>query len=155
MRFNQFNNKGQGNQGDIHKTPENARERPFTLQRKQTVVINGQPVPLSKTAYEKDGNGEYIEVSEVQTITAADGRILTPTDFGGISWTGLPVPRDRMGECLNPFGHHQHRPVYLGIDSLVTELGNVLCNECVEHNYNRYKKARRWYLRLFLNPTIY
>ena len=154
MPFDQSNNKGKGSQ-EIYQTPENARKRTSTFQRKQVINVNGQRIPISQTGYELDSNGQPIEVNEVQTITAADGRILTPTDFGGISWTGLAVPSDRFAECLNPFGHHDHRPVYLGIDGLVTELGNVLCNECADFNYQRIRKALQIHMRLFVNPIIY
>jgi hypothetical protein len=155
MPFDQSNKKGKGNQGDIYKTPEEAQSRLSTLQRKQVINVNGQRITISQTGYEFDRNGQPIEINEVQTVIAADGRILQPTDFGGMSWTGLAVPTDRFAECLNPFGHHDHRPVYLGIDGLVTELGNVLCNECADFNYERMRKALKIYLRWFVNPTIY
>lgn len=155
MPFDQSNKGGKGNQGEIYQTPENARNRISTLQRKQVINVNGQRIPISQTVYEDDANGQPIKVNEVQTITAADGRILPPTDFSGFSWTGLVVPHDRWAECLDPFGHHIHRAVYLGIDGLVTELGNVLCNECADFNYQRIRKALQIHMRLFVNPTIY
>ena len=155
MPFDQSNNKGKGNQDEIFQRPENARKRLSTLQRRQVLNVNGQRIMISQTGYEYDANGQPIEINEVQTITAADGRILPPTDFGGISWTGLVVPHDRFAECLNPFGNHLHRAVYLGIDGLVTELGNVLCNECADFNYQRIRKALQIHMRLFVNPTIY
>ena len=81
---------------------------------------------------------------------AADGRWLKVDQFVAESWSGEKVPNDRLFSCLNSFGHHEYRLVYLDIDGAATGLGNILCAECLETNSHR-QKARKWTLGLY-NP---
>jgi hypothetical protein len=157
MKFGDSNNNGKENQGSAFESPPNARHRLSTLQRLETIVINGKRIPLNRVGYEYDAQGNIIEVAETFMITVADGRVVLPTDIGGESWTGLPVPRDRLGECLNPFGNHQVRCVYLGIDGVITDLGNILCDECKYQNYKQYRDALSLINRFLKtkNPIIY
>ena len=153
--FDQDNSQGKsGNQDNIKRTPEEAEKRsPSSLLREEAIMINGRPVVTSTEAYVTKEDGTLVRQKQSQYQVAADGRWLPIEEFCGFSWTGLIVPQNYMAVCLNPFALHDHRPVYVTQDGGVTELGNILCSECLEYNESRLKWKRL--LPFIYNPEIY
>jgi hypothetical protein len=83
---------------------------------------------------------------EVQNIDRFDavGRKVRNDDIVAKCWSdSKPIPSDRHGKCCDPYGHHEkERQVFLGYDGMVTELGNVLCNECLDYQGRRMNLAK-------------
>lgn len=143
-----FNKNGKNSQDDIKKTPEEGANRPLnTLLREDVMVINGKQIVISTEAYVKKGDNRMVRQMQINYEMAADGRWLKVDEFIGFSWTGHAIPNDRIGNCCNPWGHHENRRVYLNIDGFVTENGNVLCGECMER-YEKQLKLEKWTLGL-------
>jgi hypothetical protein len=99
--------------------------------------MGGSTVVVSTEAYETNKDGSIKRQERTHCQSAADGRWLRVDEFIGLSWTGLPIPRDRIASCRNPFELHPFRLVYLEMDGEVTKLGNVLCTDCKEHQKKR------------------
>ncbi len=139
---------------------QNIGQKNHSLLKNQSVILDGDDKEPIKTITEtrvKDNNGQYATTTQLHYSTAADGRILPTTQFMAKSWTDEKVPPDRYGECINPFGLHEHRVVYIDIDGIITELGNVLCTECAEYQADRIDYAKSWKCLwgLLWNPDIY
>lgn len=99
--------------------------------------------PSERTIRRKDEKTGAM-VKEVQELFRIDavGRKVRNDDVAAISWTEQPIPQDRYGICVNPYGNHTERPVFVGYDGVVTEKGNVLCNECLEYQERRLGLAK-------------
>ena len=142
-------------QEDIARTPEDASLRPRnTLIQEKVMVVDGEKIVISSEDYIKR-DGRWVKQEIIYGSRADDGRELPRSDFLGKSWTGKKIPKDRHGECEDPFGLHENeiRPLYLGIDGKRTELGHYLCSECLEYQKKRLKWKRC--LPLIYNPEIY
>ena len=113
--------------------------KPGHRRRAKVITIDGKPIIESQEDSLIGDDGVIQDTSSTHYETAPDGRRLKPNQFVAESWTGIPTSQDRLYSCLNPFGHHDYRPVCLEIDGLATTLGNVLCTECLEVNGNRQK----------------
>ncbi|NQU79264.1 hypothetical protein HQ545_05870 [Candidatus Woesearchaeota archaeon] len=99
--------------------------------------------PSTRTVRKKDEKTGAMkkEVQELFRIDAV-GRKVRNDDVAAISWTEQPIPQDRYGICVNAYGDHTERPVFIGYDGVVTEKGNVLCNECLEYQDRRLNLAK-------------
>ena len=156
MPFDDPNSNKPKNQEGVYQSPESARDRPEQTSNQDIYInIDGKRHPIQESGYITGSDGRKRKISEQHLTQALDGRILSPSKLTVTSWTGKPTPQDMAAPCKDPFNHHSHRMVYISIDGFLTDLGNVLCNECAEYNYQRYQKARRWYMRFFVNPEIY
>ncbi|MFC1829707.1 hypothetical protein ACFL0O_08850 [Thermodesulfobacteriota bacterium] len=142
------------NQGNIKRSPEEGEKRqPSSLLREEAIMINGRPVIISTEAYVTKEDGRLVRQKQIHYQIAADGKWRPLKEYCGFSWTGLLVPKDCMVACLNPFGIHDYRYVFVTGDGDITELGNVLCSECLEYQDKREKWKKR--LPLIYNPEIY
>ena len=151
--FSDHTKKGESSQDNMKRSPEDAQKRPSdTMLREEAMIINGRPVIISTEAY-VDKDGRTIRQIQKNYQVAADGRWLPVTEFVALSWTGLLVPVDSLADCMNPYDLHGHRRVYVNQDGKVTDKGNILCDECLEHQDNLLK-WRRWTLCLY-NPEIF
>ena len=126
-----------------------------TLLREEVIEINGQKVGIWGEDYVRKENGQIVRQKIISYQVAADGRWLRADEFIGISWTGLALPKDSGASCLNPFEEHEFRLVYLNIDGIRTELGNVLCSDCWERQKNRLFWRVILLFGLIYNPKEY
>jgi hypothetical protein len=150
-----FRSNRRKEQADIKQSPEERKNQPpKSLLHEDVMIINGQPMIVRGEAY-VDRDGRPVKQQQTNYVVAADGRWLRPDQFCGMSWTGLPVPCDRIAICLNPFELHEYRPVYLDIDGAITELGNVLCADCIEFQKRRLFWRKVLLLGLIYNPEEY
>ena len=131
---------------DDQNNQKGSDSRPSTLLREEVIDIAGQEIVNWTEAYIKKEDGSIVRQRKLNHQMAADGRWLMSDEFIAISWTSLAVPRDCIASCLNPFERHVLRSVYLNLDGVVTDLGNVLCAECWKHQ----KKLLFWKDVLFL-----
>ena len=123
---------------------------PNTLLREESIDIRGNEIVSSTETYIRNKDNSWVRRRKVSHEIAADGRWVPVKEFGAFSWTGLAIPSDSVFSCLNPFELHVLRLVYVGLDGVVTDLGNVLCQECYE-----IQKKRLFYKNLFLFGLIY
>ena len=130
---------------DEQRNGTNQDQAPDTLLKEKVKNINGQDIIVTTEIYIKNPDGSYKRQIKDHYLLAADGRWLRPDDFVGFSWTKTPTPKDKLTECMDPFGLHsgELRCVYVGIDGFVTRLGNVLCLECLDYNIKR-QNWKRW-----------
>lgn len=135
---------------------QRGRERvPDTLLREQVLNIAGQEIiSQTETRVQKDDDS-WVKQNKVNYQIAADGRWIKVDEFVAISFTGQLIPGDSFASCLNPFELHDFRLVYINIDGCITDLGNVLCSDCVEHQKKKafWKKALGF--GLIFNPEEY
>jgi hypothetical protein len=111
--------------------------KPGAQRRAKAMTLDGQQIVESQEDSLVGDDGVIQDISSTHYQTAHDGRRLKVDQYVATSWSGIPTPSDRLYTCLNPFGHHEYRAVYLEIDGLTTVLGNVLCTECFEVNKKR------------------
>jgi hypothetical protein len=123
-------NHDQNNSGDKVRSPN-------TLLREEVMQLGGHEIVTRTEAYVRKEDGSIVRQSKTNCTMAADGRWLKVDEFGGTSYTGQAVPNDRLAYCLNPFEDHEQRLVYVGVDGVITERGNVLCAGCLEHQKKR------------------
>jgi hypothetical protein len=123
---------------------------PDTLLEERVMNINGENVVIGTEAYMEKPDGTFVRQKTTNYQIAQDGRWLPMDEYVGISWTGLTVPKDRTGHCLNPFELHDLRLVYLDIDGFVTDQGNVLCTECFE-----YQEKKLFWKKVLLFGLLY
>ena len=128
---------------------------PNTLLREEVMEINGKKIEIWGENYVEKEDGRTVRQKISKNQIAADGRWLRADEFVGKSWTGLKVPKDSVAFCLNPFEEHEYRLVYLDLDGVVTELGNVLCSECWERQKNRLFWRAVLLFGLIYNPKEY
>lgn len=112
---------------------------PGTWSTKKVRDVDGQPITETEEGFTVGKDGVLHETESTHYQTGHDGRRLRVDQYVATSWTGIPTPQERLYSCLNPFGHHDYRPVCLEIDGHITTLGNVLCDECFEVNKKRQK----------------
>lgn len=110
---------------------------PGTLTKAKVMNVDGEPIIETREAFTIDDNGVLHETDSTHYTMSHDGRRMKVGDLIAVSWTGVQIPEDRLYSCLNPFGHHDYRLVYLEIDGFATDLGNILCTECLEANGRR------------------
>jgi hypothetical protein len=132
---------------------QNLQDPPDTLLREESIKRGDEEIVLSSENNVVGDDGKVRRRNTTFEKQAADGRWLPLDDFAAVSWNGEAVPGDRHYSCLNPFGHHEYRVVYLEIDGFVTDLGNILCKECFEVNKSREKLKKR--TLGFYSPEIY
>jgi hypothetical protein len=116
---------------------DNHRRPPGTWQREKGRSIDGKHIIESSHGYVRMADGSITEIDLEHEMVFADGLVRPKSAKVGVSWSGLDVPQDKLYSCLNPFGHHEYRPVFLDVDGFATDLGNVLCTECLEANGKR------------------
>jgi len=139
------------------KKPSNGdQEPPTTLLRETAIERNGNITIVSTEGYVEKADGSIVRQNRQNQQLAADGRWLNIDEFVAYSWTGLFVPKDRLASCINPYElHDDYRLVYLGLDGIVTDLGNVLCRECVEVQERRMLWKNLMLFGLLYNPEEY
>lgn len=131
------------------------KEAPDSLLNEMVINVNGAEIVVSTENHVIKPDQSIIKQSKTNYQVAADKRWLPVDYFTSISWSGIPTPKDREFSCLNPFRHHNYRPIYLEIDGFTTDQGNILCSECHEFNEKR-KKIKKWMLwGLLYNPEIF
>jgi hypothetical protein len=112
---------------------------PGTKTTAKVMTVDGKPITETEEGFIVGRDGVLHETESTHYQTGHDGRRLRMDQYVAESWNGIPTPQERLYSCLNPFGHHEYRPVCLEIDGLITTLGNVLCDECFEVNKKRQK----------------
>jgi hypothetical protein len=128
---------------------------PDTLLREEAMNIDGREiVSQTETRVQKE-DGSWVRQNKVNYQIATDGRWLKMDEFVAISFSGQLIPRDSFASCLNPFELHEFRIVYVNIDGFITELGNVLCADCAEHQKKRLFWKRALGFGLIYNPEEY
>ena len=128
---------------------------PSTLLGEEIIDLGGNEIVSWTEGYIKKGDDSLVRQRKLRHECAADGRWLRIDEFIAISWTGLAIPKDSIASCLNPFDRHNYRLIYLNLDGTVTELGNVLCWECWEHQEKRLFWKQLLIFGLVYNPEEY
>ena len=137
-------------------TPSNRdQEPPTTLLRETAIGRNGNTIIVSTEDYAEKADGSIVRRNRKNQHMAPDGRWLIMDEFIANSWTGLMVPKDRLASCLDPFELHDYRLVYLGLDGIISDLGNVLCQQCVEAQKRRMLWKNVMLFGLLYNPDKY
>jgi hypothetical protein len=111
--------------------------------------MNGQ-FPFIRIGY-RQVNGETIEETQELYRFDALGRLVRNDDVAGISWTGLPIPHDRIDECPDHYDVHNSRLIFIGVDGF-DEYGTVLCKECKEQ-YERQLNREKWTLGIIFRAN--
>jgi len=147
--------KDSKNQDVVIKPIENTKDRPpKAIPEKRTISFqDGEEITISSTALRKNKQGEWEKVITEIPMQDASGRFVSPETIVACSWTGLTIPSDHFTACLNPWGDHGYRLVYLNIDGFLTDLGNILCTACFAKN--KKKRKLKKYLSWFYNPEIF
>lgn len=140
---------------DYQNNNEGPNQRPSTLLGEEVFDQDGQEKVIWTEGYVRKPDGSIVKQRKLAQKMAADGRWIRADEFGGRSWSGLEVPKDRYTECADPFEWHGQRPVYLYQDGRVTKLGNVLCTECWEHQKKRLFWKYLLFFGLIYNPEEY
>ena len=130
---------------------------------KPNYTLNTKDVEVISTVDPSDGkvSQAVVEGNEVRNFVDEDtgvmtretreskrfdavGRKVSNNDIVAVSWSDQThIPADRHGTCCNPYDLHDgERQVFLGYDGMMTELGNVLCSECLEYHGRRLRLAR-------------
>lgn len=128
------------------------QEPPTTLLRETAIERNGNTIIVSTEDYVEKPDGSIVRRNRQNQHMAPDGRWLSMDEFIANSWTGLMVPKDRLASCLNPFEIHGYRLVYLGLDGIISDLGNVLCQQCVDAQKRRMLWKNVMLFGLLYNP---
>ena len=135
---------------------DNEQKRPpSTTLREEVMDIGGREIVTETEAYIKKADGSLVRQRVTKYEMAAEGRWVKVSDYGALSYSGYPVPRDSLAECLNPFDKHDLRLVYINLDGFVSERGNVLCADCLKVQRNRLLWKEILFFGLIYNPQEY
>ena len=136
---------------------QDIQQPPSNLLRETVKVVDGRCTVISTEDYVKGTDGYTKRQTKEFYQLAADGRELPVSEFVAISWTGLPIPRDRyVGPCHDPFKRHENeiRPVYDKVDGIVTYLGGVFCGHCLKFYEDLLKLEEKSRGTLYKAPQL-